>query len=79
MVLIITLSLCFAANRHNNIDDLVFVLRLVMSPTFLWILLNLVALWLIPHVIRKSQGITTARQNDAPSKHTKAEARSVAD
>lgn len=79
MVLIITLSLCFAVNRHNNVDDLVFVLRFMMSPTFLWILLTLVGMWLVPREIRKSQGITTARQNDARSERTKADARRVAD
>ncbi|SIO45076.1 hypothetical protein SAMN05444166_4832 [Singulisphaera sp. GP187] len=44
MILISTLSLCFAVNRHNNIDDLIFILGFIMSPTFLWGLLILLAL-----------------------------------
>jgi hypothetical protein len=32
MFLVITLSICFAVNRHNHFDDFVFLLSLVVNP-----------------------------------------------
>ena len=61
MILISTLSLCFAVNRHNHVDDLLFVLKSIMSPTFLWILLIPVALLIMARAYRKSKRVTTTR------------------
>jgi hypothetical protein len=61
MILIITLSLCFAANRHNQVDDLVFLLRSVVSPTFLLTMMTLVAVLLSARAHRESRRVRAGR------------------
>jgi hypothetical protein len=41
MFLIITLSMCFAVNRNNHIDDLIFLFSMIFNPIFILYLIVL--------------------------------------
>ena len=50
MFLLVTLSMCFAVNRHNHFDDFIFLLALVVNPYSVIILMFVIvpawAIWM---------------------------------
>jgi hypothetical protein len=50
MFLLVTLSMCFAVNRHNHFDDFIFLLALVVNPYAVIILMFVIlpawAIWM---------------------------------
>ena len=50
MFLLVTLSMCFAVNRHNHFDDFIFLLGLVVNPYSVIILMFVIpsawAIWM---------------------------------
>lgn len=61
MLLICTLSVCFAVNRQNHIDDFIFALKFAPGRMAFWIVLPLVVLLLMARAIRKFQNKSVAR------------------
>ena len=48
MFLLVTLSICFAANRHNHFDDLIFLLALLVNPySVIILMLVILSAWAI--------------------------------
>jgi hypothetical protein len=50
MFLLVTLSICFAVNRHNHFDDFIFLLALVVNPysviILMFVILSAWAIWM---------------------------------
>jgi hypothetical protein len=47
MLLVITLSICFAVNRHNHLDDFLFLLSFVVNPYSVTLMSVILLAWVI--------------------------------